>query len=526
MSKGLFALLLLIHGTLAAIDIGLFGTWQHTINYQFFEYMKLPKEALGNLTGVMILLSILGLLFNGFFAWFFVFKKHPKNNEQQWLYKIPLSILVLGLSILMIRGGLQVAPINQSFAFFSNKPVLNYAAINSTWNAVFSLLNSQEEVDLSNFKVVEQDKLEEEFRAYFRAKVNTPQLVKSAKPNVVIILLESFTANLVGFANGPKSCTPNLDAIAQEGLAFTHAYASGNRTDKGLAAVISGFPAQANSSIITIPSKTENLPSILRALKNKDYHSTFYYGGEPEFANMKAYILNAGIDMIYSEKDYSNDFPRGKWGVSDEFTFNHLAKEMKKSESPFLKIFLTLSSHEPFDYPNSQEKGNSNEKFAASIKYTDAQIGKFWKKVKNTPNTLFVFLADHGRVAGLGDYDQLPHVNRIPIVLAGTALQDSFKGIAFKHNVNQHHLPSNLLAMLGLNSKEEPFHFQQSWMDTSQYVYLTYFNGVGLKSNYNTVLFDNESKKYHSVLRKSDSDSLGYKARLYQQKVMEAFNSY
>lgn len=527
LSQWIFAIVLFAQGYIAMVDIGLFEAWGHTINYQFFEYLRLPKEAIGNLSVGMILLSVLGTLFNFAMAYFCAFKWHPKLsvNRMKWILYIPIALLLAGISVLLSRGGWQVSPINQSFAFFSNKAPLNYAAINSTWNFVFTLLNSQEDVNLKEYAAIDTNHLEQTYSHYFKQSFYPKQLLMSDHPNVVIVLLESLTSNLVGFAGAETDCTPNLNRIASEGMAFSHAYASGNRTDKGLAAVISGFPAQSNSSIITIPTKAKKLPSLLRVFKKKGYHSTFYYGGEPEFANMKAYLLNAGIDQLITGKDFPTDIPKGKWGVADEFAFDQVAKDIISDQGPFLKILLTLSSHEPFDYPNNPA-GTSDEKFAASVRYADQCLGSFWDNVKETPNTLFIFLADHGRAAGLGPLDKLPHVNRMPIVLAGSALSDSVKGRLYSHAINQHHLPSNLLHFIGMDAGDEKFQFQQSWLDTQSNIYLTFYNGVGLLKDGKTELYYNERKTYEEVSPGASKDSLGYKARIYQQKVMESFSQY
>jgi phosphoglycerol transferase MdoB-like AlkP superfamily enzyme len=489
--------------------------------------MKLPKEAMGNLSTGMIVLSIIGTVFNLLLAFYFAFKLHPKpkRNRLQWLIHVPLSILILGLSILLSRGGWQVSPINQSFAFYSSKSSLNYAAINSTWNFIFTLLNSQEQANVEAYKVIEMNQLDRTFNGYFKETDYPKKSVESNHPNVVIVMLESFTANLVGFSGAENDCTPNLNKIAAEGIAFSHGYASGNRTDKGLAAVISGFPAQSNSSIITIPTKAKNLPSLIRVFQGMGYKSSFYYGGEPEFANMKAYLLNAGMDQLFSGKDYPSDIPKGKWGVSDEFAFSKLAEDIEQDHGPFVKLMLTISSHEPFDYPNNPG-GSSDEKFAAALRYSDKHLGLFWERVKQTPNTLFVFLADHGRAAGLGALDKLPEVNRMPIVLAGTALLDSVRGTLITHPVNQHHLPSNLLSYLGVNSGVEKFSFQNSWTDTNSSIYLTYYNGVGLLQKGKAQLYYNERKTYEELTPGASSDSLGYKARIYQQKVMDEFSKF
>ena len=179
---------------------------------------------------------------------------------------------------------------------------------------------------------------------------------------------------------------------------------------------------------------------------------------------------------MVTEKDYPSSLYRGKWGVQDADAFERLANDIKQETQPFFKLMLTISSHEPFDYPNSPKGLNTWEQFSAAMSYTDSCLGVFWEQVKNTPNTLFVFAADHGRIMGDPLLDRSPWVYKMPIVVAGTALQDSFKGVQFSHVINQHHLPSNVLQMIGVKDTAEHFQFQQSWFNPKVPAYFTFYN--------------------------------------------------
>ncbi len=521
-----FAFLLFFNAVLVVIDAGLFQVWGHTINFQFFEYMKHPKEAIGSAGSGAVFLPVLFIVLGLVLAIVFGYRLHPKfvSKPKAWISNLIQMAIWLPLSVLALRGGLQVAPINQSFAFFSKYPGLNYAAINSTWNFIFTLTESQDEMNLDNFKVVEFSKLDSLFGVHFKESNDYLQLTNQEKPNVVVIILESFSANLIGFCNNGKGVTPNLDNIANNGFSFTHAYSSGNRTDKGLAAILSGYPAQANSSIITIPDKASKLPSIATALNKNGYHSNFYYGGEPEFANMKAYFLNTGYERVSSAFDFDKSIKRGKWGVADEYVYQYLLDDIEKAKTPFFKTVLTLSSHEPFDYPNAKNP-SGKDAFARSLAYADACLGMFWEQVQKLPNfktTLFVIVADHGRQIGDEQLDQYPHVSRIPIVFAGGALIDTLRGKQINYPVHQHHIPGNLLKGLGLQCNT--FQFQNSYKDSTQAVFYTYFNGVGMFNQKSSWQFDNVQQKSLLVYGNEKDDSLSWKARLYQQKVMQEFS--
>ena len=113
---------------------------------------------------------------------------------------------------------------------------------------------------------------------------------------------ESLTSKVVASVGGLPGITPRFDSLARQGILFTNMYASGDRSAKGIVAILSGYPAQPTTSIITIPTKTASLPSLPRTFKAQGYHNSFYYGGETEFSNIKSYLLQQGFEKIIDYK--------------------------------------------------------------------------------------------------------------------------------------------------------------------------------------------------------------------------------
>ena len=524
-----FGFIVLMQIMLTGIDISLYKQWQHTINYQFIEYSKHPLKAMGNMSHQQLILAIVMLFLSVFVIWKWMVRRHPKYKSVQWKKwtTYPLALLLLGVSFIALRGGIQVAPANTSFAFWGKNAALNYASLNNSWNLMFHLLNGQADQPLENFQVVSSQEAIKQYSTFFQDNTEVPVIANSPKPNIVIVLIESWTANLMGACQAAEDFTPNFNKIVKEGIFFSHAYASGNRTDKGLAAVVSGFPAQATASIMTIPSKAQKLPSIIRSFKEAGYHSTFYYGGEPEFANKKAYLLNAGIDEMKIKFNYPLSDPRGKWGIHDEAMFNHLAEDIQNDKGPFIKLFLSHSSHEPFDYPNSQAKQYSGAiNFRNSIAYVDSCLGVFWDQVRNVPNTLFIITADHGRIIEKGHSDKVPKVNQIPLFIGGTALNHAWKGREYHHVINQHHFPRNLLKMSGIEAGNEKFQFQGNWFNPEQLAYITFYNGICLTNGKDWAEYHNQQKTSYLNGNDSLSQSWLLPVQIYQQRVMEAFYQY
>ncbi len=526
-NQGIFVFLLLFQIVISIIDMGLFKVWGHTINFQFFEYLKHPLTAVGNAASTSLLLPLIIFAFGLVFTFTFGIKLFPKFSlRKKHLLYFAQFLFFLPIAFISARGGLQVAPINQSFAYFSAHAPLNYAALNSSWNIFFNFIEKENNLNIDEYSLVSESKIELIFNQEFPNDSQYLSISNLAQPNVVIVMLESFTANIVGACNiGQTSYTPSFDIIAKEGLFFPNMYASGNRTDKGLAAVLSGFPSQSATSVITIPEKAKKLPSLANYFKEQGYQTFFAYGGEPEFANMKAYLLSTGFDAVWNSFEYPRNINRGKWGVADEFLYHRLAKTISVKQQPFFVTALTLSSHEPFDYPNAIDP-KAEDAFKRSIQYADKCLGFFFNEVKNLPNyqnTLYIFLADHGRNIGNPLLDNYPLVSRIPIIITGGALNNELKGKVLNQNIMQHHLPSNLLNGLANPQKMQNFKFQNSWISEKSDIYYTYFDGVGLFNSQKGAVYDNKQKKSMNVSNLIYNDSQLYRARIYQQAVMQTF---
>ena len=151
---------------------------------------------------------------------------------------------------------------------------------------------------------------------------------------------------------GIPGVMPNLEKIASEGILFTNFYANSFRTDRGLTSILSGYPAQPTASIMKYPAKSQSLPGISKSLRKAGYDTQFLYGGDADFTNMRSYFISMGMDNIVCDRDFPLSQRLSKWGVPDDVTFEKFYSLIKEqSREPFMKMFLTLSSHEPFDVP-------------------------------------------------------------------------------------------------------------------------------------------------------------------------------
>jgi phosphoglycerol transferase MdoB-like AlkP superfamily enzyme len=414
---------------LAASDLALYKEWGFRLDITPILYLAKPKEAFASVSFlyVFIHLAIAGIIVGAFIFLFRLFGKKAFYIDLigKRIKGTIMILFIIGLLILPIRGGIGKSAINTGSSYFSNVNFLNHAALNLPWNVGYSLLNNNV---LSNpYSFMKEEKAQSLLDSFIGSDSAYMHILSARRPNIILIIMESFTANVTGCLNGPVQVTPELDRIAHGGILFSQFYASGDRTDKGLLAVLSGFPSQPTTSLIKYINKTEKLPALPKTLKNYGYKSTFYYGGDAEFANYKSYLVNAGFEEIIEMKDFPASQRICNWGVPDEYLFEKALSGIKKESNAYFITFMTLSSHVPYDVPMKPHlPGNAEEtKFFNSVYYADQCIGSFidsLEKENLLKNTLVIFVADHGsRFPGnVGQNNILKY--HIPMIWYGGAI--------------------------------------------------------------------------------------------------------
>jgi phosphoglycerol transferase MdoB-like AlkP superfamily enzyme len=462
-------------------DIELYHHWSFRIDATPLFYLKTPANAAAS-AGLSTYLTLLltGLLFAGVFYFLFrifVFKIRFKPAR---MITAPLFLVIAAVAILPVRGGVGIAPMNPAKVYFSSHIFSNHASLNAVWNFLYSLSKSGE-INKKYPEYMPAGQAGEWYDLLTESPEPAPLILNHQKPNIVFILLEGFTSKVIAPAGGMAGITPNFNCLAEEGLFFSNIYASGDRSNKGLVAVLSGFPAQSTQPVIKSISKLSKLATITGVLGKAGYQSTFYYGGDPDFSNIRAYLHHSGINRLVTKNEFPDSLNTSKWGVHDEHVFRLLLNEMDTARSPCFKMFFTLSSHEPFDIPATPAfSGNSEDSlFLSSIHYTDEWIGWFFDEAKKRAfwnNTLFVLIADHGhRLPGKSKYF-MPDKFSIPMLWLGGALEQ--KGVVTRIG-SQIDLAATLLFQLGLDAEE--FRFSQNLLcnPKEQFAYYAFNDGFG-----------------------------------------------
>ncbi len=356
------------------------------------------------------LLAVFILTYAGYFIWNKMYYAYEqKVAARGWpLVNKTLSVLVFVITtpillIIGLRGGLQEIPIQQSDVYFSKHNVLNLASVNSGWNLGQSMWENKKNLGINPYMYYEQAEAESIVRGMHDVDSDSTTFVLSnSRPNIIMIILESWSADLIKSLGGYDSITPGFEKLVSEGNLFENAYASGSLSDQGMAAIFSAFPAQPSVSIISQPGKYVRLPCLNKELKSAGYTTSFLFGGQLSYGNIKAYMYYNGFDRILEGIDFDESIPRGRLAVHDEYLYQKQLIELRQENEPFFAAMFTASSHSPYDMPLKKEDrlnfGGDESNYVNSVHYADAELIKFLENAKNESwfqNTLFVIVADH-----------------------------------------------------------------------------------------------------------------------------------
>lgn len=505
------------------LNASLYPYWKYPLDSTpLFYFFTSPADAIASVSIWQVILSIVILIVLTIGVWFTLRmrgEKHRRYSRYSYGYggigsgkrnrfddfdrhrgRTSIILLLLtGLLFLPIRGGITVSTMNTGQAYYSQNAYLNHSAV----NPLFSLLESitHQEDFASQYRFMKDKEADKIFATMTSTSdENTYPLLneatfKKGTPDILIVIMESFASDIMPSMGSYKDVAVCLDSIAQQSILFTRFYANSFRTDRGMVSILSGYPAQPTTSIMRYPRKTSQLPSIARNLaKYKNYKTTYYYGGDADFCNMRSYLVSQGYQHIISDANFPIEDKLSKWGVPDHIVAARMMEDIKAQQNekrPMLRILQTSSSHEPFEVPYHRLKDKRLNAFA----YTDSVMGAIVREYRKLPrwkNTLIVFVPDHvgGYKENLNDHDRSRY--QIPLILAGGAISHPMKvGIIG----SQHDIAATLLGQLGVEHRE--FTFSKNMMSdaTPKFAFFAVNDAFGVVSEENSLIYDNRAKR-------------------------------
>ncbi len=505
------------------LNASLYPYWKYPLDSTpLFYFFTSPADAIASVSIWQVILSIVILIVLTIGVWFTLRMRGEKRRcYSRYSYGYGgfgsgkrnrfddfdrhrgrtsiILLLLTGLLFLPIRGGITVSTMNTGQAYYSQNAYLNHSAV----NPLFSLLESitHQEDFASQYRFMKDKEADKIFATMTSTSdENTYPLLneatfKKGTPDILIVIMESFASDIMPSMGSYKDVAVCLDSIAQQSILFTRFYANSFRTDRGMVSILSGYPAQPTTSIMRYPRKTSQLPSIARNLvKYKNYKTTYYYGGDADFCNMRSYLVSQGYQHIISDANFPIEDKLSKWGVPDHILAAKMMEDIKAQQNekrPMLRILQTSSSHEPFEVPYHRLKDKRLNAFA----YTDSVMGAIVREYRKLPrwkNTLIVFVPDHvgGYKENLNDHDRSRY--QIPLILAGGAISRPMKvGIIG----SQHDIAATLLGQLGVEHRE--FTFSKNMMSdaTPKFAFFAVNDAFGVVSEENSLIYDNRAKR-------------------------------
>jgi phosphoglycerol transferase MdoB-like AlkP superfamily enzyme len=544
MITGYTAFMLLLVALITTSDLQIYKIWGTKLNAQAIGYLRYPKEAMASMSSSPILLLVgicICIYLAGYYLYATVFQRLSLEVSPRSFVvvasRLLLFIVFSGVLVLAIRGGTGLAPMNPGFAYFSNNQFANHAALNASWNLMYDLKHFFRHKN-NLFVYMSDAEMHERVDRLTTAKLpnDTERVLTSAKPNIVLIILESWTADVIGSLGAEKGIAPCFDELAAQGILFTDFYANGYRTSFGIAAVLSGFPSTPEGSILNRPNKMERLPTLAGTLKANGYATSFYYGGDTHFDDMNAFFVHSKFDTVTNKSSFAAKEMNSKWGVHDHILFERVLGDLARQPEPFFSAMLTISSHEPFEVPMKTVFNGTDQPamFKNAVHYTDKSLKTFIDKARTQPwfkNTLFIFVADHGVSLPLNRPNAYaPERYRIPLLLYGEVIRKEYRGTRRETTGSQSDIPATIFGQMSIPAEGFAWSNNLFNVNRNHFAFYNFAGGFGIKNKREAVMYDTTSNK---VIMKSsalpsheDSDETLRNGQAYLQNLYQKYSRF
>ena len=443
---------------LAVSQIGFWDEFNTNFNFIAVDYLVYTHEVIGTLQESLPLFEIIaGIIFVSLLLGIWIYKRSSLIQSPNM--KLAIAGFVAAITIGQIYDSERVGQGNNKFAheLSKNGPYeFVYAYYNNaldytrfypsiTSNVALDFVRTKLKTDNTTF--ITEDSIERNIRSN-----------SSGKPNIILITVESLSAEYLTHFGSKEAVTPYLDKLADEGMLFTNLYATGTRTVRGLEALTAGIIPLPGSSILRRPDN-HSIFTIGVPLREYGYKTDFIYGGYSYFDNMNNYF--EGNDFTVIDR---SDIPKEKvifsnvWGVADEHLFDKVietADHHHDTNHKFFSLIMTTSNHRPYNFPEGRIDMKPGTRLAV-VKYTDYAIGKFIEAAQKKPwfkDTIFIITADH--CASSAGRVQLPvEKYKIPLIIyAPGIIKPSVNNVL----ASQIDIPPTILGMIGVHYRSKFF---------------------------------------------------------------------
>lgn len=418
--KSIFVLIIIVNVitiVLAVSDYGYYAVTERRLSYEVYFMIKdivdiLPGLIVAHYVLVLVLITFSITIIISSLFFFNKFDKKIKNSAG-FISEFVYLVLLVALSVIFIRGGLQMKPLRQANAFPNNNLELGYLTLNTPYTVIRSIFqDTLKEIDKLDQKEAVAilrnllDNPDEKFINDSYPFLRTFSADSSVqKKNVVIFIMESWSALFCGSITGEKTYTPFFDSLANHSILFTNFFANGQRSIESLASISVSIPSLFDLSIIGSKAELNRIKGLGSILKEQGYTTSFHHGARTGSMGFDGFSKLAGFDFYFGMEDVKNLMPDdedGMWGVCDEPFFIETVKNVSNFKEPFCSVIFSLSSHDPFRIPDKRkpefEHYKNESELDRSVRYSDFSLKKFFEyaQTKNWfKNTIFIITADH-----------------------------------------------------------------------------------------------------------------------------------
>ncbi len=441
-----FLIILLILVYMENATFPFFAEYDVRPNFKFVEYLEYPKEVFAMIFAeykLALFISMVMMATVAYFYWKLTKNAFLKSFEEVYWKRL---LLIFPLSILLfigIRSSFGHRAANNSDAMYSSNRVINEITKNTAYSVAYSIYANKKFASKGTGQYGKMDVNEAIKRVSRRLDINSSNNesifsrlerthFKQEKPkNLVIFLQESVGAQFSASVGGEEGIMPEFDRLAKDGIIFTDLYSNGTRSIRGIAGVVAGNFAVPGKGVLKRPKSQTDWFTIARLFKPLGYETSFIYGGESRFDNMKAWFLGNGFDKVIDEGKMPACNYIGTWGICDEEVVGFADTEYKRlndNKKAFMSVVFSTSNHSPFDFPDGKIElvsGVKKKSVKNAIKYADYAIGQMIAKAKQNgyyDNTVFLIVSDHN-VRVYGD-DTVPvNMFHIPGLILGGGIK-------------------------------------------------------------------------------------------------------
>lgn len=500
-----FFVLILVQAIAAVGDIILYKYWDSIFSVRAYPYLKDIAELTKNVSSFNIV--FVAFYFGLISLLFFYARKivgTSINLNPRWYVRLILLLILAPAFILCLRGGFREIPRNQSDGFFCDQRTYNMAAINSTWNFFNVLVENQKFLESNPYAKMSEPLMLSRLFEIQRPGFNYDLELFSftSPPNIVLITMEGVSAEVLKMHNGEKIYMPFLESLLDSSYYFSNAYSVGSRTEQGLGALLSGTLVTPYNNVTDNVSVLSDLPSILTSMNRRKYHTQFVFGGNVEFANMRAYLNELDYDTILDINHFPESMRQQSLGVPDEHLVNELALQFKKLKSPFFLHTLTLSTHEPFDIPRLKTYASEKKMYLQSVTYLDSQLERFFDMVQadtKYDNTLFIITSDHSHKMPNNCDIASKERYHIPFIFFSKKLNNRYKGFNDTVLFAQHNFPATISNLMKWKEKNYLKFSRNHFSDMNRYTMSAFVNGYLYQTDTSSISYDYVWRPYDTT---------------------------